>query len=103
MYVAGDGHFNLEPQSHVTPKTAPILEVKVLLGLVVQGAVSCQRLEWGREWGWEATGRGDGPEQGGGSGQTVEGQIRPLLQAGVRASVLVLLTLGWGRGEHRES
>lgn len=40
MYVAGDGHFNLEPQSHVTPKTAPILDVKVLLGLVVQGAVS---------------------------------------------------------------
>lgn len=37
-------------------------------------------------------------EQGGGSGQTVEGQIRPLLQAGVRARVLVLLTLGWGRG-----
>lgn len=30
--MAGDGHFNLEPQSHVTPKTAPILEVKVLLG-----------------------------------------------------------------------
>lgn len=42
-------------------------------------------------------------EQGGGSGQTVAGQIRPLLQAGVRARVLVLLTLGWGRGEHRES
>lgn len=61
MYVAGDGHFNLEPQSHVTPKTAPILEVKVLLGLVVKGAVSCQRLEWGWGGGGEATWRGVRP------------------------------------------
>lgn len=51
MHVAGDGHFHLEPQSHVTPKAAPMLEGKVLLGLAVPPPPppprSCQHLGQG--------------------------------------------------------
>lgn len=46
VHVAGDGRFHLEPQSHVTPETSPILEGKVLLGLAVHRAVSCQHQGW---------------------------------------------------------
>lgn len=56
--VAGDGQFHLEPQSHVTPETAPILEGKVLLSLAMHRAVSCQHL--GRGGGTPGT--GDGPK-----------------------------------------
>lgn len=44
VYVAGNGHFHLEPQCHVTPETAPILEGKALLSLAMHRAVSGQHL-----------------------------------------------------------
>lgn len=81
MHVAGDGHFHLEPQSHVTPETSPILEGKVLLGLAVHRAVSCQHLGWGGLRG-ELLGEEMGPkallqalpDEVGGSRQVLEAQ-----------------------------
>lgn len=73
--MADDGHFHLEPQSHVTPKAAPILEGKLLGGLAVHRAVSLSAVStMGRGWGWGSWDRRWAPpEQGGGSRPTVEG------------------------------
>lgn len=62
--VAGDGQFHLEPQSHVTPETVPILEVKVQLSLAMHRAVSCRHLGRGGGRGGGAPGAGDGPHEG---------------------------------------